>query len=161
MKITARFITAAFALSVLLFCGCLNPWFSDDRAIHHYVNALSLDAADLHDDAVQELQAAVKVDQEFSLAYSMLGDLYRQQGRYEQAAGAYEFACRLDPWAFNDHLNLGQVYQLLKQFVRALEVLKRACLLKPENVTANYSLGVCYYETGDYEQGKNHRLWRL
>ena len=152
MKISRASIRTSWALIFLFLTGCGNPWFSRDDAIDHYVSALALNAAELDEDAIKELQAAVKIDRDFSLAFSLMGDLYRRQGNYEQAAGAYENACALDAWAFDDHLHLGQVYQVLKRFVEAIKVLKRACLLQPESVEANYTLGVCFYETEDYDQ---------
>ena len=128
-------------------CGC-----NRNKAVDHYVNALSLHEASLDEDAIQELQEAVKWDHEFSLAHSMMGDLYREKGQYDEAAGAYETACELDPWAFVDHLHLGQVYQILKRFTEAIDVLKRACELQPVSAEANYTLGICYFETKKYAE---------
>ena len=150
---TIRTLTGLLFISHLLFTtGCGFHFFGRKRALDHYVTAISLRAAAFNEDAILELQETVRFDQDFTLAYSMLGDLYRQQGQYEQAAGAYENACRLDPWGFNDHLHLGQVYRTLERFVDGIRILKRACLLKPDSAPANYSLAVCYYETEDYEQ---------
>ena len=136
-------------LASCLMAGC---GFNRDKAVDHYVNALSKHEASLDDDAILELQEAVKWDHEFSLAHSMMGDLYREKGQYDEAAGAYETACELDPWAFSDHLNLGQVYQILKRFTEAINVLKRACELQPDSSEANYTLGMCYFETEKYTE---------
>ena len=72
--------------------------------------------------------------------------------RYNQAASAYENACRLDPWAFDDHFSLGNVYKILERFADAIRTFKRACQLQPENPQANYQLGICYYQTENYPQ---------
>lgn len=150
----SRRIQAYVVLSVVLMVaggGCLDH-FAHERAVYYYVSALSLQSAALDEDAVAELEEAIRLDHDFSLAYSMLGDLYRQRGQYPQAALAYEQACRLDPWAFRDHFNLGSVYKLLERFAEAIDVFKRACQLQPQHPQANYNLALCYYETEQYDQ---------
>ena len=119
--------SAILILLATLFCtsGCLNPWkwHAKRRAVRHYASAIALQSADFDYDAMVQLREAVELDDEFSLAYSMLGDLYRQNGQYNQAATAYEKACVLDPWAFDDHFHLGQVYQMLQRFKDAINIL--------------------------------------
>jgi len=156
MKNKLSYAYAALFILLLLTTGCLKPWFAHRRAIEHYVTAMSLQSVDFNDDAVLELQEAVKLDSDFALAHSMIGDIYRKQGKYSQAASAYEQACQLDPWAFADHFNLGRVYQLLNRFQDAVKVFKRACLLKPDHAQANYGLGTCYYEMNDFENAAKY-----
>jgi tetratricopeptide (TPR) repeat protein len=154
-KLTYALYAALFVM-LSFSAGCLKPWFAHRRAIEHYVTAMSLQSVDFNDDAVLELQEAVKLDSDFALAHSMIGDIYLKQGKYPQAAGAYEQACQLDPWAFSDHFHLGQVYQVLKRFQDAVKVFKRACLLKPDDTQANYQLGVCYYEINDFDNAAKY-----
>ena len=139
------------ALSALVLSGCLN---NHRKAIERYVAAISHQAATLDDEAIKELHAAVRLDNEFSLAYSLLGDLHRKQGDYPSAVTAYEHATELDPYDFNDHLHLGQVYQALTRFYDAIKTLHRACLLQPDSPDANLSLGLCYLQTQDFEQAE-------
>ncbi len=130
--------------------GC--SYYKHKKAVEHYVTALSLKSADFDEDAIAELQQAVRLDNKLSVAYSMLGDMHRQLGQYEEAADAYEKACKMDSWSFADHLHLGEVYKALKRFADAIKVLKRACELKPNHAGANYTLAVCYYETKEYKK---------
>jgi superkiller protein 3 len=151
MKMTAKYWAISLTVVGALGCGgCQKA--SHEQAVFHYVNAMSLEAAALNQDAIQELTEAVRLNHDFSLAYSMLGKLYRQEGKLEEAAGAYENACRIDPWAFDDHLGLGQVYQALKRFGDAVVALRRACELRPDHAAANYALGTCYYAQGQYAE---------
>ena len=154
-KLTYALYAPLFVM-LLLSTSCIRPWFTHRRAIEHYVTAMSLQSVDFNDDAVLELQEAVKLDSDFALAHSMIGDIYRKQGKFSQAAGAYEQACELDPWAFSDHFHLGEVYQLLKRFQDAVKVFKRACLLRPNHAQANYGLGVCYYKLNDFENAAKY-----
>lgn len=122
-----------------------------NKAVEHYAAALALEAGNFKEDAIIQLQEAIRLDSEMALAHSKMGELYQQRGQYQRAATAYENACRLDPWAFSDHLNLGKVYRKLQKFQRAIEILRRACQLNPQHPDANYNLGVCYYETENYD----------
>ncbi|MCH9021272.1 MAG: tetratricopeptide repeat protein [Planctomycetes bacterium] len=150
-----RTLTAVSVLVLALWlsggCGLLGVGRNHRAAVEHYVTALSLQAEDLDELAVAELQEAARLDTEFALAHSMLGDIYRLGGQNEEAAEAYEKAVRLDPWAFGDHLHLGQVYHVLKRFYDAIKVLKKAHTLRPDHADTNYSLGLSYFETEDYE----------
>jgi len=136
---------------LLLCCGCIRPWLARRRAVRHYAVALALQDAQFERDAMVQLREAVRFDSDLALAHSMLGDLSRKYGRYDQAAEAYANACRLNPWAFDDHLHLGEVYRILKRFNEAIVALRRACQLQPKNAEANYGLGICYYETEKYD----------
>jgi len=141
---------------LLVLAGCMGSGSRKDRAIDHYVTAISLHEGQFDEEAASELEQAVRYDGEFSLAYSMLGGIYRQQKQYDKSAGAYENACRLDPWAFEDHLNLGQVYQILERYIDSIRVLKQAVQIQPDSAPAHYSLGVSYYKTDDYENAAEH-----
>lgn len=156
MKYATFHIRLVLVLILLASVGCNHwPWKTRHRrAVENYVTAITYRNAAQNQDAINELQEAVRLDFKFSLAHSMLGDLYRQNGQLDQAAAAYENACKLDPWAFKDHFSLGQVYQSLKKFSDAIRVLKRACQIQPNHPQVNYTLGICYYETGDYDQAK-------
>jgi len=144
-------LTCLLLLVVVLLGGCLRPWWHSRRAVKQYAAALAFYDADFEEDALVQLRQAVRLDSDFTLAHSMLGDLYRRRGRFNRAAAAYENACRLDPYAFDDHLHLGQVYRLLERFGDAVGILRRACQLRPNSADANYNLGVCYYQTEKYD----------
>ncbi|MCP4707422.1 MAG: tetratricopeptide repeat protein, partial [Planctomycetes bacterium] len=99
----ARSIPALLLTCLLFSGGCGQLWFPEQRAVEHYVSAMShhVDQQDFL--AIDELQAAVELDRDFSLAYSLMGDLYRENGHLEQAVDAYENAVSIDPWDFDDH----------------------------------------------------------
>jgi len=137
-------------------CGVVSVGQNHREALEHYVTALSLQAEDLDELALAELQEAARLDDDFALVHSMLGDIYRLGGQNEEAATAYEKAVKLDPWAFDDHLHLGQVYYVLKRFYDAVKVLKQAHALRPDHADANFSLGLSYFEIEDYELAQRY-----
>ena len=156
MRVRNKLFSLVIVLSFLFNMGCYKRWFSRRRAVEHYVTAATLQSASFDEDAILELKEAVRLDYDFSLAYSMMGNLYKRQGQYDQAAEAYEKACRLDLWSFADHFNLGEVYQILKRFHEAIKAFDRACKLRPNHVESNYNLGVCYYKTEQYEEAAKY-----
>lgn len=154
MTLRGYLLKFSLVLFWLAISGCGERLFTDshDRAIDHYVSALSLQYQQKTEEAIYELQQALRDDIDFVLAHSMMGEMYRGQGKNKEAAVAFELACKIDPWSYEDHLNLGQVYQVLKRFYDAIAALNRATVLHPESAIGHHNLGQCYYETNDFEK---------
>ncbi|MBI9016231.1 MAG: tetratricopeptide repeat protein [Phycisphaerae bacterium] len=138
-------------LFLLVLPGCHRS-AKDKRklAVELYVNAMVSRSGKLDDQAIADLKNSVKVDPEFTLAHSMMGQIYKDSGQYELAATSYEKACALNRWSFTNHFSLGEVYFTLEKFEDAKNKFGRAVLIKPEHVQANFNLGACYYETDDF-----------
>lgn len=133
---------------ILLFCASCTQ---KQQAVELYVDAVMLNELDEREKAVEKLNSAVKVNNRFSLAYSLLGEIYQEMENYERSAAAYEKAAGLNPWSFKDCFNLGRVYQITKKFVQAVKAYVRACELKPNHFDAHINTARCYYEIRDYD----------
>ena len=82
------------------------------------------------DDAVAELERAVRVSPDQPVYYNQLGIAYRQQGQFRKARTAYEEAIDLDPNYAAACLNLGILSDLyLWDTRRALEMYDRYLVL--------------------------------
>src|ERR1035437_9667514 len=82
-------------------------------ATNHYVEGqLAMDRND-YDAALAELHKAIQVDPSLSVAHAAIGDVYRKQGNFKEAASAYHQPVSTDPFAFRPQYNLGVVYQVL------------------------------------------------
>ncbi len=140
-----------FIIALLITIGgCQRPAVNRrNLATEYYVNAMVSKAGKLDDRAIEELKESVRVDPEFMLAHSMMGQLYKDQGHYELAAQAYEKACALNRWNFTNHFDLGEIYFTLEKFDLAKNKFGRAVLIDPDHSQANFNLGACYYETND------------
>lgn len=149
----------AWVLGVwLLVGGCGEPP-TREAAIDHFVKGkILLDAGDV-EMALAELGKAVKIDPELSIAHTTIGDIHRWQGRWELARGAYENACRTNPFAFKAHYNLGVTYQALaaaaevaetvrEYLVKAVEVYLRAIVLSPSDFDSHLNVSACYFQLG-------------
>jgi len=134
--------------SVILsfFAGCS----TEQQACDLYVDAVMLAELDENEKAIEKLNSAVKLNKRYSLAYSLLGELYQKIKDYEKSAASYEKATELNPWAFKDYFNLGRVYQIMEKFVQAVRAYVRACELKPDHLEAHINTAKCYYEIQDY-----------
>jgi len=145
---TIRFVICICLTSIVLLIatGCA----SKPKAVDLYVDAVMLKGFDENEKAVEKLNSAVELNKDFSLAYSLLGEIYQEIKDYEKSATAYENATKLNQWSFKDYFNLGRVYQIMKKFALAVKAYTIACELKPEHLAANVNAAKCYYEIEDY-----------
>ena len=133
-------------LNLLFSAGCAH----EQQAVELYVDAVMLNELDENEKAVEKLDSAVRLNKRFSLAYSLLGDIYQKIKDYEKSAASYEQATKLNPWSFKDYFNLGRVYQTLKKFAQAVKAYVRACELRPDHLNAHIGAAKSYYELKDY-----------
>jgi len=132
---------------ILLFsAGCAQK----QGAIDLYVDAVMLDELNERDKAVEKLNAAVEMNDRFSQAYSLLGDIYQKSEDYEKSAVSYEKATELNPWSFKDYFSLGHDYQVTKKFAPAAKAYAKACEIKPDNLDSHINAAKCYYEIKDF-----------
>ena len=81
-------LVAGIFVSTLLFSGCAN----NQKAVNLYVDAVMLNDMAETNQAVAKLNEATTVNPKFSIAYSLLGQIYQQMNEYQKSAEAYEKA---------------------------------------------------------------------
>lgn len=145
-----RFLTriTIISLSLLFAAGCA----SQKKAVALYVDAVTLKDLRENDKAIRKLNEAIKADKRFSLAYSLLGEVYEQKGDYKKSAASYETATQMNPWLFKDYFCLGRVYQTMKEPASAIKAYSKAVQLKPYHFEATLNIARCLYEANDYTQ---------
>jgi superkiller protein 3 len=136
------------SLALLFFAGCQ----SRQQAVELYVDAVMLKELNENEKAVQKLDKAITIDKHFSLAHSLLGEIYEQMKDYPKAAASYQNATQLNPWSFKDYFSLGRVYQTMKEFTLAVNAYRRAAQLKPDHLEANLNTAKCLYQINDYNE---------
>lgn len=163
MKVCCLTAVAACVLAALPGC----QWFTSEAAVDHYVAGKLAAENEDYQLALAELARAVRFDPNLSLAHSAMGDIYRKQGDYRQAAGAYEEACRVNAYAFRPCYNLGVTYQMLAQqagtrdgmtayISKAVRTYLRAVALRPKDFDANLNLSACYFQQGKFELARQY-----
>ncbi len=144
-----------FAVMGAFFVCLLGLLFSggcgrQQQSIDLYVDAVMLKEFDENEIAVEKLNSAVKLNKRFSLAYSLLGEIYEEMEDYEASAASYEKAAELNPWSFKDYFNLGRVYKIMKKLPQSAGAYVKACQIKPGNLDAHINAARSYYEIKDY-----------
>lgn len=126
------------------------------QAVSLYVDAMMLNEINDHAAALSKLEEATKLDGDFALAFSMKGDLYQAEQKYEQSADAYERAATLDPWSFKDFFNLGKVSRIIRQFARSANAYVAAAKLNPEHYEAHLGAAQSFFELKDISQSAQY-----
>jgi cytochrome c-type biogenesis protein CcmH/NrfG len=91
------------------------------------------------DEAIKELEAAVADNPRHGMAWSSLGNLYKQKSDLPNAVKAYEMATQVIKKDKNLWENLGMAYYRNKQVDQALEALTTACRIDPDAAIAQLS----------------------
>lgn len=143
-KFAKKLFVYGFVLT--LICSFLTGCGESQQAAELYAEAIVLKETQQSDQAIEKLKQAIEVNSEFSLAHSMLGDLYMESGDYEKSETAYEKATELNNFSFHDYFNLGKVRQILMKFAQAAKAYVRACEIEPDNFQAHINAAKCYFQ---------------
>lgn len=156
-----RFAAIAVLAMMILMAGCSRQMRDTDssikdlnlddqrQAVALYVDATMLNEINDREKAIQKLNTAIRLDPDFTLAFSLKGDIYQAGEQFDKSATAYEVATELDPWSFKDFFNLGKVTQIMEQFARSVRAYVTACELEPRHYQSHMNVARCYYELDD------------
>lgn len=98
--------------------------------------------------AEAEVKQALNIDPAMPEGHVTLGNIYKEQGRTDEAISEYKEAIKLDPKYSEGYSQLG-IAQLSKdQYADAVSAFKTAVSLNSGNSTAHYGLGRSYYKQG-------------
>jgi Flp pilus assembly protein TadD len=85
-----------------------------------------------------------------ALAHLKIGNAYMVQGKFGNAAVAFERAVALNPADAESQNNLGEALGELKQYPRAIEAFNKAISLDPKLLKAKYNQAVSYDRMGNF-----------
>lgn len=119
-------------------------------------NMLGISAARLGqlDLAKNAFEAAIKVNKNFLDGFNNLGNIFRNQQRFDEAVKAYNQAVALEPNFAEAHNNLGVSLKESGNLVEAEKSIRRAIALKPDYADAHSNLGWVKLEKGDFDEAK-------
>ncbi|HEY9206999.1 MAG TPA: tetratricopeptide repeat protein [Candidatus Methanoperedens sp.] len=117
---------------------------------HNIHNNLGIayDRIGRYDEAIEELQCALKLDPGYIEAHNNLAIIYEHTGRIDEAIAELEHALRLNPQFAEAHCNLGNVYAGAGRLEEGIKELKEALLIKPGYAPAHNALGNIFAEQG-------------
>lgn len=122
-------------------------------AWHHYFRGDALNSSGKSQEAVVELDQALKLNPLMLDAYRIRGDAY---SRFDPARGIEDYKCYLaeaDPDAGVVWCNMGGSLRNLKRYPEGVEATKRGLQLLGETASGLYweNLGVCQINTKDFQ----------
>ena len=111
------------------------------------------------DFAIQMFEEALKLDSEFALAHTGLGEAYwrkyeisRENVWVDRAVAAIDHALVLDPRQAQVHVSLGIIYHGTGKIDQAIEEFERAIGWQPLGDDAHKWLGLCFAHKGEIDR---------
>lgn len=130
-----------------------HPGVVDARVPADARAALEKGSADLAekktDEAITQLQKAVRIYPDYYEAHRMLGQLYMDSSQWEKAEASFQQAVRIDPKAVLALSSLGEVYRREKKYQEGEKILEEALKLDNNSWESNFTLGRIYWELKD------------
>jgi len=125
---------------------------ADNSAIRVYLGTALLDE-NAPEEAVAELQAAIRVGAPDASAHSDLGFAYELLGRKEEALAEYGSAASLDPQLVEAQNGIARILSERGKYTEARRHFERAQQLDADNPLTYLRLAVLCVKTGDFTQG--------
>jgi superkiller protein 3 len=119
------------------------------QAMNRYVDGLRAYQSGDKTAAKNAFAEATEANPEMIMARSMLGDLFREEKDYQQAAEQYEVLTKLDPYTADNFYRLGVAFHLLPQLRQAATAYLKALDLDGKDWKTNMNLGLVYMVLGD------------
>jgi tetratricopeptide (TPR) repeat protein len=113
--------------------------------------ALALNKAGRSQDAVDQLNALLKMRSTYAPALSLLGDIYLGQHQWDNAAKALSQYTKMAPDQFNGWFNLGVAYDHAADFDDALPAYTKAEALNPKDPAVKNNIGRIYFKRKKYD----------
>ncbi len=146
-KIISKLIFGALASSVFLSGAFIAK---ADEVKDHFDKGLKLYTEKKLDSSLSEFNLALKGSPKDPTILRWVGFLNLEKQNYEAARSPLEQAVALEPKSVVAHLNLGNVYDGLKQYSKALGEFKEVTKLKPNSPDAYYNIGLLYSKVGKW-----------
>ncbi len=99
------------------------------------------------DEAIKNLQEAIRQNPNNVIVLDNLGSVYRRQGRWAEAQAALESALQVDPEDADANYGLGMVFAQQNNGAQAYQYLTKALQIRPEYPDALNNLGVLAVRT--------------
>jgi tetratricopeptide (TPR) repeat protein len=115
---------------------------TENNAIAHYNLAIALFHKGQIDEAMSQLQEAIRLKLDYADAHYNLGIALLQKGQTDEAIGQFWEAIRLKPDYADAHNNLGIALGMKGQTDEAISQFQQAIRLKPDFADTHINLGV-------------------
>lgn len=100
-----------------------------------------------HEKAVVYFRRALRLDQSYLPAWTLMGHEYVELKNPPGAIEAYHRAVQLDPYDYRAWYGLGQTYELVNMPLHALHYYRKAVTLRPKDARMWNAMAHCYAST--------------
>jgi tetratricopeptide (TPR) repeat protein len=121
------------------------------RALGYFLRGLARYYLDDRGGALEDYNQAIAIQPGYGDALNNRGVLSEERGELEAAQVDFEAAAMASPSLARAHANLAGVLLLRHEYDRALEEIRRALQLDPQEKVAFNVRGLVYTDRGDYE----------
>lgn len=128
----------------------------------HYETSLCISRAKLNfarnnfDNGINELNKTLEIQPELYLIWYELEKAYISKGLYQKAKETAEYAIKLNPKQNTGYLWLSIVYRYLKDYDKAIDVLKQYLLKNPNDAAVQKNLDIIYSELKHHKEAGKH-----
>jgi tetratricopeptide (TPR) repeat protein len=140
------------ALPVFVEAAARAPLAGADR-VQALIGSLYLTRADF-DGAATAFGNRLDGDPNSAEAHRQLADVYRRQGRQDEALLEYLATLLVDPADAEACASIGQVHMSAGRYAEAVEILQKAVSLKPQYREARYALANALIRLGRMDEGR-------
>ena len=117
----------------------------------HYNLALMYQRFGDTKNAKEELFKIIRADIKSEEAYNALGVIYMEDGKYNEAARAFNYANSIKEQS-STYINLANVYQMKDDDERAMDFYKKAEAMEPDSPYIHFNVGALLLKNGDLER---------
>ncbi|HEY0457988.1 MAG TPA: tetratricopeptide repeat protein [Pyrinomonadaceae bacterium] len=126
------------------------------EAEKYFENALKKLKDEKHDEAVAELENALKIFPEYFLALEKIGYEYLSKSKFAEAEGAFSKALQVNAQSFSAKSGLGIAEYKLGKRAEAAKTLEESIALNQSSVNSYLFLGKIYRELKDFEKAETN-----
>jgi tetratricopeptide (TPR) repeat protein len=106
------------------------------------------------EEAKKEFDAELKIDPSNASAEFMLGEMDRQAGQWDEAAGHFSRASKIDEGFAEAYLALGMSLNSAGKFLDAISPLQTYVKMQPADPAGHYQLGTAYARSGRKQEAE-------
>ncbi len=109
-----------------------------------------------YDEAIEILNAAVKIDPDFLPAYNQMGLIFFEADKKNESVDAFKKAIAIDPENLNSRLGLGKTYSMITRNDLAVEQYLKAADLKKNDPEILFLIALEYWYHQNFEKSKEY-----